>query len=189
MSDKHTPSLRATPLQRGSSVPWFGSPLERGARQGGVCGLLLLLLVLCPALFAADAPLVLGFDVLASFPYQLPEASAAGAKETVRANQIPASVQAFSGKRAIVSGYMMPLQLEEGKARQFVLVRNQASCCYGVAPNLNEYVLVTMAAGVRPVMDVPIAVVGTLKVGETFEDGLLVGIYQLEGEKVEEPKS
>ena len=99
----------------------------------------------------------------------------------------PAAIKAFSGKRVSISGYMLPLQLEDGKARQFVLVRNQASCCFGVAPSLNEYVLVTMTkGGVRPVMDTPISAVGTIKVGETYEEGLLVGIYQLDGEMLDE---
>jgi len=130
--------------------------------------------------------LVLGFDVLASFPYALPDISAAGTESPAApAQKIPDEIRAFSGRLVAVSGYMMPLQLENGRARQFVLVRNLASCCYGVAPNLNEYLLVTMKGeGVRPMMDVPITVAGTLKVGETFEEGLLVGIYQLDGEKL-----
>jgi hypothetical protein len=133
--------------------------------------------------------LVLGFDVLAAFPYAVPEMLPAGQEQSAPKQPIPAAVQAFSGKRAVVSGYMLPLQLQEGRARQFLLVRNQASCCYGVAPAMNEYVLVTMAnEGVRPVMDVPITVVGTIKVGETYEEGLLVGIYQLDGEKIDTMK-
>jgi hypothetical protein len=127
-------------------------------------------------------PVPLGFETLASFPYALPDISAP-AEAAAPKPEIPAAVRAFDGRLVALSGYMMPLQLEEGRARQFVLVRNLASCCYGVTPNLNEYVLVTMRQGVRPVMDVPITVAGTLKVGETYEDGYLVGIYQLDGEK------
>jgi hypothetical protein len=141
--------------------------------------------------------LVLGFDVLGAFPYELPsvQAAASDTDETkeeisVRKNQIPAAVQAFDGRRVTVSGYMIPLALEDGRARQFVLVRNLSSCCYGVPPNLNEFVLVTMTTeGVRPVMDVPVTLVGTLKVGETYEDNFLVGIYQLDGEKLVPSKS
>lgn len=131
--------------------------------------------------------LVLGFDVLASFPYEMPELPAPGAaKNEVAGKQpIPAAVRAFSGRLAAVTGFMLPLALKDGRAKQFVLVRNQASCCYGVTPNLNEYVLVTMTGeGIRPEMDVPVTVVGRLKVGETYEDGLLVGIYQLDGERL-----
>lgn len=138
---------------------------------------------------AGREALVLGFDLLASFPYEVPgpaDASGAAASPAPK-SPIPANVQAFNGRWAAVTGFMLPLELKEGRAKQFVLVRNQASCCYGLAPNLNEYVLVTMTgAGVRPEMDVPVTVVGTLKVGETYEGGLLVGIYQLDGEQLTE---
>lgn len=129
-------------------------------------------------------PVALGFEVLASFPYALPDITGAAAESTAPKPEIPAAIRDFHGRVVAVTGYMMPLQLEEGLARQFVLVRNLASCCYGVAPNLNEYVLVTMGKGVRPVMDAPITVFGTLKIGETYEDGFLVGIYQLDGDKL-----
>ncbi len=38
------------------------------------------------------------------------------------------------------------------------------------------------------VMDVPISFYGTLKVGASFENGYLTGIYQLEAEKMAEIK-
>ena len=43
--------------------------------------------------------------------------------------------------------------------------------------------------GVRPLMDVPISFYGELKVGATFENGYMTGIYQLEGEKMGDVKS
>ena len=135
--------------------------------------------------------LVLGFEVLAAFPYELPDAPteaptpAKSAIPAPRKSQIPPNVQAFDGRRVTVTGYMIPLALDDGRAKQFVLVRNLMSCCYGVPPNLNEFVLVTMTTeGVRPVMDAPVTLVGKLKVGETYEDNYLVGIYQLDGEKL-----
>jgi hypothetical protein len=128
---------------------------------------------------AGREALVLGFEVLASFPSDLPEAA-------TPAVQIPADIQRLSGRRAVITGFMVPLQLEEGRARRFVLVRNQSSCCYGVAPALNEYVLVTMAgAGPRPVMDTPVRVTGVIQVGATYEEGMLVGVYQFAGESVD----
>jgi hypothetical protein len=41
--------------------------------------------------------------------------------------------------------------------------------------------------GVKPVMDRPLAVAGTLHVGPTLENGLLTGIFVLDGEKVVGP--
>jgi hypothetical protein len=58
-------------------------------------------------------------------------------------------------------------------------------CCYGVPPKINEWITVQMTGkGVKPVMDQPIAVVGTLYVGPTQENGFLTGIYSMKGEKV-----
>lgn len=140
------------------------------------------------------AALVLGFEVLGGFSYELPTlpptpadaASTSNAAAAVpKKNQIPTDIKALDGRRVTVTGYMIPIGLEDGRTKQFVLVRNLMSCCYGVPPNLNEFVLVTMTSeGVRPVMDVPISLVGKLKVGETYEDNFLVGIYQLDGEKL-----
>jgi len=130
-------------------------------------------------------PKAVGFEVLASFPYVLPDPVAPGALEKAKAGQIPAQVAALNGARAVVSGFMVPVNFSEGRVRQFILVRNQLSCCFGVTPAMNEFVLVTMGGdGVPPLLDAPVSVLGTLKVGETYEDGLLVGIYQLAGESL-----
>jgi hypothetical protein len=61
-------------------------------------------------------------------------------------------------------------------------------CCYGLTPNLNEYVSVRLTGhGVKPVMDQLITVTGKLHVGEMRQSRLLVGLYQLDGDKVEGP--
>ena len=41
--------------------------------------------------------------------------------------------------------------------------------------------------GVKPVMDQAITMQGTLKVGAIRENGYLVGIYQMDGEKMDGP--
>jgi hypothetical protein len=136
---------------------------------------------LTTTIVAGREALVLGFDVLASFPYDLPETGTSSVPA-----RIPEAIHRLNGRRSVITGFMVPLQLEEGRARRFVLVRNQSSCCYGVAPALNEYVLVTMdGVGTRPVMDTPVRVTGKLRVGETYEEGMLVGLYQFQGESVD----
>ena len=52
----------------------------------------------------------------------------------------------------------------------------------GLAPN--EWVIVKMKKGVQPMMDVPVAFYGELKVGAMFENGYMTGLYELEGEKM-----
>ena len=86
---------------------------------------------------------------------------------------------------AIVTGYMLPTRMAEGLVTEFLLVKDPAMCCYGAVPNMNEWVVVKMTKGVRPLMDVPISFSGEFKVGALFENGYMTGIYLLEGEKME----
>lgn len=126
----------------------------------------------------ADA-LAVSFDQLASFPYVLP-ATAAEPK-----SEIPTGIRDLDQKRVAITGYLMPMHVENGLAKQAILMRSLMTCCYGVAPNFNEYVIVTMrGAGMRPLMDTPVTLVGTLKVGEAYEENYFVGIYQLDGEQL-----
>jgi hypothetical protein len=57
-------------------------------------------------------------------------------------------------------------------------------CCYGTVPNMNEWIVVKMKNGVRPLMDVPVSFYGKLQVGAMFENGYPTGIYLLEGERM-----
>ena len=63
---------------------------------------------------------------------------------------------------------------------------DQSMCCYGTVPKINEWVSVRMAEeGVKPVMDEPVTIHGTLKVGEfILENGYLVGIYEMDGQQM-----
>ena len=81
---------------------------------------------------------------------------------------------------------MMPLKMEKGLVTEFLLMKNTLMCCYGTAPNLNELILVKTKQGVHASMDQPISFYGELKVGATFDNGYLSGIYQLEDARMGE---
>jgi hypothetical protein len=134
----------------------------------------------------------LGFDRLASYKFTAPAFDAAAdpkANPPTGEEQIPAAVKAWNGKKAIVTGFMLPVKLDNGLVTEFLLVKDAMMCCYGTIPNMNEWVVVKMTkGGVRPLMDVPISFYGQLKIGATFENGYMTGIYQLEGEKMGELK-
>ena len=102
--------------------------------------------------------------------------------------QIPANVKAWDGKKAMVTGFMLPVKLDNGLVTEFLLVKDAMMCCYGSVPNMNEWVVVKMAKGVRPLMDVPISFYGELQVGAMFENGYMTGIYSLAGERMGEVK-
>jgi hypothetical protein len=134
-----------------------------------------------------------GFDRLSGFSLKLTDDLILGSGDPLSnshdiAAQIPDSIKTLNEKEVSIDGFMLPLRLRDGKACDFLLLKNQSMCCYGATPAMNEYVIVRMAgSGVKPVMDRVITVSGTLHVGEIRENNSLAGIYQLDGDKMEGP--
>ena len=139
-----------------------------------------------------DGYLKLGFDRLGGYkfiapPFDPAAASDPNAKPPASGEvQIPAVVKNWSGKKAIVTGYMMPTKMEKGLVTEFLLVKDPMMCCYGTVPNVNEWIIVRMKPGIQPLMDLPISFYGELKVGAMFDNNYLTGIYLLNGEKMGE---
>ena len=130
----------------------------------------------------------IGFDNLAGFTYVVPEYSGTNAPPPPDTNQIPASVRAFNGQKVALRGFMLPLKVESGKVTELLLMRDQSMCCFGAVPRINEFVTVKMTGGgTKAVMDQAVTLVGKLKVGEFSENGYLLGIYQMDGERAEGP--
>src|SRR5437868_2257902 len=133
--------------------------------------------------------LKLGFEQLASYNFTPPAfdpAAAPNVKPPTGEEQIPASVKDWNNKKAVITGFMVPVKMEKGLVTEFLLMRNTMACCYGAVPNMNEWVIVKMKKGVQPLMDLPIAFYGELKVGAMFENGYMTGLYELEGERMGE---
>lgn len=136
--------------------------------------------------------LKLGFEHLASYPFTPPPfdpASTGAAQPPTGEEQIPTKVKGWNGKKAVITGYMVPVKMDKGLVTEFLLMRNTMACCFGGVPNMTEWVVVKMKKGVPPLMDVPVAFYGELKVGAMFENGYMTGLYELQGEKMEEVKS
>ncbi len=132
-----------------------------------------------------------GFDRLASFNFTPPDSDNGPATQPDKSNdQIPAAIKALDQQKVAVTGFMLPVKMDGGLVKEFLLVKDPMMCCYGVMPKVTEWVVVKMTgAGVKPLMDVPITFLGKLRVGEIMENGYLTGIYLLEGEKLGEVKS
>jgi hypothetical protein len=132
-----------------------------------------------------------GFDVLATFKYEVPEDAPASKTNAPAADpdtQIPANVKAFNGKKVAVKGFMLPLKVEGGLVTELLLMRDQSMCCFGTVPKINEWIAVKMTtSGIKPVMDQAVTLYGTLKVGAMRENGYLVGIYQMDGMTIDGP--
>jgi hypothetical protein len=131
------------------------------------------------------------FDKLADFAYEVPDDPITDpkAKAIIEKNIIPKEVADFHKKKIALKGFMLPLKVEGGKITEMLIMRDQSMCCYGTVPKINEWVSVRMpeGKGVKPIMDVPITIFGTLKVGEVLENGYLVGIYELDGDRLGGP--
>lgn len=132
----------------------------------------------------------LGFDRLASFRYTPQDWDATavpGEKPPSGLGQVPEAIKRFDGQKAKVTGFILPVKMEGGLTKEFLLMSSPMLCCYGVTPRMNEWILVTMRGrGAKPVMDVPVSVRGTFHVEEMFADGYQTGIYRLDGDEASE---
>ena len=138
-----------------------------------------------------DGHLQVGFDKLGDFRvFVLHQVTDPVRFTTVQklSRPIPDSIKSLNNREVAVQGFMLPLKLENARATEFLLMRSRSFCCFGIPLNINEWVHVRMkSGGVRSIMDVPLTVYGTLHVGEIIKNGKLSSIYQMDGEKVEEP--
>ena len=144
---------------------------------------------------AAPPPtrLFVGFDQLSAFPFEVTDQMVDGTKDAAAASsktlaQIPDQIKALNDKEVSVRGYMLPMTFQRGLTTDFLILRNQSMCCYGIPPKITEWVNVrTSGKGIKPIMDEPITVCGTFHVGEVRENGALVGIYSLNCDRVINP--
>ena len=135
-------------------------------------------------------PLV-DFSRLACFNYDYPDED--GGMEAPKNSKrkkpgFPDSVLSLNGASVAIPGFMIPMDQDEerDKCTYFILARNQMTCCFGVAPGLNEWVSVRMEKGKNAEleMDRPVVVVGTLEVGEVYNPDSGWSFYRMKGEKV-----
>ena len=131
------------------------------------------------------------FGLLAGYEYKAPKPGElekdATAMPAALANQIPEPIKKLNGQQVAVQGFMIPLELEKGKVKSFVLVRNQMFCCFGAVPMMNEWLHIKMQGDARApfIADVPIRVYGAFDVGEVVTKGTLMSIYRLDATEVE----
>jgi hypothetical protein len=134
-----------------------------------------------------------GFDKLAAFEYTIVDAATGATPEEIekakQRDQVPDWIKVYQEKRVALTGFMMPLQIENGLAKKFIMMRDITTCCFGNVPNMNEYAIVTMkTGGVKPIQDVPVVLTGIFRIAEKYENGYVVALYQMDGEKFLGPK-
>jgi hypothetical protein len=108
------------------------------------------------------------------------------------AERIPESIRKLDQEPIVVIGFMVPVEItREGKLKSFALTQNQAFCCYGIPPKINEWIMVTCADAIEvdTRLDVPVACYGSLEVGGEVDDGYVLGIYRMEATEVIDVKA
>lgn len=101
---------------------------------------------------------------------------------------IPADVQALSGAKVRLNGFMIPLDQAEN-ITNFALVPSLLSCCFGQPPTLQHTIMVRVPAG-HAVDYFPDEIVceGTLTVQERKDDEFIVSVFELDATSVK-PKA
>lgn len=136
---------------------------------------------------AGDEAYILGFDILAGYKYTIVDlgtgATEAEIEEAKRDDQVPSWVRFYDDKRVVLTGYMLPLEIEGGLSKRFIMMKDINTCCYGSTPSMNDYAIVTMKGkGVKTVQDVPVEIVGDFVIDQNYQDGYVVSLYLVDGE-------
>ena len=125
------------------------------------------------------------FGALSSYEYEVADPAKLRAAKNIDdllGEQIPAKIRELDGKGVLIVGFMVPIDVDRrGNVTSFALTQNQAFCCYGIPPGLTELVIVDMAEGESAPYsyDVPVAVYGTMDVGEDIDDGYILSLYRV----------
>ena len=100
---------------------------------------------------------------------------------------MPDSIRKLDGKRVVMIGFLMTL-FEFDDIRDFHLVANHWSCCYGAPAGLDGALRVKLATGQEGLPNTikPLRVIGTLRVAEVKEAGsdIVWAIYSLDDAEV-----
>jgi hypothetical protein len=80
---------------------------------------------------------------------------------------------------------MVPTVVDEDNlVKEFLLMPDQLSCCFGQAPEANGWVVARSENGVEVTMDRVIRILGRLTVEERWDEEFFVGLYHLQCEKL-----
>ena len=91
---------------------------------------------------------------------------------------LPDTVKALEGTTVVVRGFLLPI-VEFDDIREFCLVPNHMSCCFGMPAGIESQVHVKVKASERglPNTNEPIEVRGVFHAVETKQQGILLSIF------------
>lgn len=101
---------------------------------------------------------------------------------------IPAEVKKFDEEWVSVPGFMQPLRFDGKRVSHFMLMRDQALCCFGKPIGLTDWIDVPVREHpVDTMMHFPVIVLGKLHIGETKANGETVSLFRMQCDKVLPP--
>lgn len=136
-----------------------------------------------------DGFIRLGYDKLSGFKYDVYElySETNSGRALLKSDDvIPSRVKAYDGKKVTVTGFVLPLRNRRGLVTEFLLLRDQGTCCFGARTQINHFIRVKYLSGFKHGSPVSWKVSGTIRVGEVYVQGYLTGIYQMDAERVVE---
>jgi hypothetical protein len=96
------------------------------------------------------------------------------------AQRVPKRLRDKSGTLVAIEGFMIPTVVDENnEVKEFLLLPDQMSCCFGQTPEANGWVVVNATNGVEVMMDRIIRVTGQLTVEERWDEEFFVGLYHM----------
>jgi len=142
-----------------------------------------------PPLAEGSAFKPLAFRDLTNFEYLVEwEADGLDFDFSAYAKRVPSRLREKSGAKVAIEGFMIPTVVDENnKVKEFLLLPDQMSCCFGKSPEANGWVLVSASDGVEVLMDRIIRVTGTLTVEERWDEEFFVGLYHLDCKEITGP--
>jgi len=99
----------------------------------------------------------------------------------------PEGIQALDEQDVAILGYMIPLEWDDNKVPEFMLVRDLMGCCFGSSAQPDEWIDVRMVAGEAEYISyLPVVVIGKLSVGSFVDDaGYQAGCYHIDATSVQ----
>jgi hypothetical protein len=94
-------------------------------------------------------------------------------------DQLPAEVKALDGQRVGVPGFILTLGDTE-RMHEFILLESLWGCCFGSVPELNQTIVVRLAADhAFDYTAAPVLIMGKLEVGEEKQGGFVASLYRV----------
>ena len=99
--------------------------------------------------------------------------------------RVPKKVREKNGISVAVEGFMIPTVVDENNlVKEFLLLPDQMSCCFGKTPEANGWIVVNAPKGVDVIMDEVIRATGLFTVEERWDEEFFVGLYHMTCEEI-----